>query len=264
MCLIIFAYNKHSKYKLIVAANRDEYYKRPTAAAHWWQDAPHLLAGKDLEAGGTWMGITKTGRFAALTNYRGKKLPLKRKNTPSRGKLVSGFLDSTMEPEEYAKLLRETGNQYNGFNLIFGHRERLMYYSNVYENEETRVLEPGVYGLSNDVLDTPWPKVVKGKTGLELNMKTGHHEDSQLADGLFKLLNDRSYSLFKDLPDTGIGRLKEYMLSPLFIRTPLYGTRSSTVVLIGGHGNVLFEERNVKPTNVNIYRFSIVENPANQ
>lgn len=255
MCLILFAFNKHSKYKLIVAANRDEFYKRPTAPAHWWEDSPHILAGKDLQAGGTWMGITKTGKFAAITNYRGKKVPFKRKNAPSRGKLVSEYLDSTVTPEDYAHTLRETGHNYNGFNLLFGDSAQLLYYSNVFENTMALTLEPGIYGLSNDILDTPWPKVVKGKASLKSILESGHTKDSRLAEELFSVLNDRSFSGYKDLPDTGIGRIKERMLSPLFIRTPLYGTRSSTVVLTGYNGNVFFEERNVKPSNETVFRF---------
>jgi uncharacterized protein with NRDE domain len=256
MCLILFGYRSNPKYKLILAANRDELYNRPTAAANWWPESPELLAGKDLKAGGTWMGITKTGRFAALTNYRGKKRALFTEGTPSRGKLVSGFLLSDQSPEAFSQTLRETGQEYNGFNLIFGFIDRLFYYSNVEASNRAAPLEPGIYGLSNDVLDTPWPKVVKGKTLLEQYINTGHRDEGELAESLFSLLKDRTRSPFKELPDTGIGRLKERQLSPLFIKTPVYGTRSSTILLTDEKNRVAFEERSVKPAAEKRFRFT--------
>ena len=157
MCLILLAIRKHPRYKVVLAANRDEYYDRPSAPPHFWKDRPHLLAGRDLLAGGTWLGITKKGRIAAVTNYRD---PLNvRQNAISRGKLVTDFLLGEDDPPVYLERIRRDKDLYNGFNLIVGHRENLYWYSN--RKDQVRSLESGVYGLSNRFLDTPWPKIIR-------------------------------------------------------------------------------------------------------
>lgn len=225
MCLINFAYGIDDTYDLVVAANRDEFYERPTAQAHFWEGAPHILAGRDLEKMGTWMGVTKEGRFAALTNYRdpGEKSEGKR----SRGELVSGFLMENEDTHSYLKAIQNKRDQYPGFNLIVYDGRSLLYYSN--REDEIRVLEPGVYGLSNHLLDTPWPKVTKGKEGLKqcLSGSGGNFKEC-----IFSSLQLAEPAPDEELPDTGIPLEWERNLSPLFIQTPQYGTRASTLVLL--------------------------------
>ncbi|MCP5053244.1 MAG: NRDE family protein [bacterium] len=261
MCLILFAWRTHPHYQLILAANRDEFYNRPTAPVHWWPESPDLLAGKDLKAGGTWMGIAKTGKFAALTNYRGTKIPRRGDNAPSRGQLVSGYLQSHVPAKDYLETLQTTGSQYNGFNLILGDADHLYYFSNVNESHDTTPLEPGIYGLSNDVLDTPWPKVVNGKQQLQrqiensaVNASHSTHPDN-LPGTLFSILADQEKAPKDRLPDTGVGQIKERMLSPLFIKTPIYGTRSSTVLLVDHQNSVTIEDHSFVPPAENRFQF---------
>ncbi len=243
MCLILFAFQLHPGYQLILAANRDEYYTRATAPSAWWDDAPWLLAGKDLEAGGTWLGITKNGKIAALTNYRGKE---HKQDAPSRGLLVSRFLTSNLSIDKYSDELGFTGSRYNGFNLIFGDIRKdngiLYYFSNVKGKGEIERLKPGLYGLSNDTLDTPWPKIVKGKKWLEQQVL--NRQGSLEIETVFSILADDTIPPDDQLPDTGIGIEKERALSSLFIKTPVYGTRSSTVLSVDNNYQVTFVERN--------------------
>ena len=159
MCLVVFAHNSHPNYKFIFAANRDEFYDRPTEQADFWEDQPELLAGKDLKADGTWMGITKSGKFAAITNYR--DLSNIKEDAPTRGMLVTNFLIGNLNSEEYYNSVKGELSKYNGFNLILGDIDNLYYFST--HTEGLRKLDPGVHGLSNAVLDTPWPKVEKSK-----------------------------------------------------------------------------------------------------
>src|SRR3979411_277233 len=163
MCLVLVVWRVHPHYCCLVAANRDEFHARPTAPAGWWPDHPQILAGRDLEAGGTWLGLTRTGRFAALTNYRDAQL--RRRQAPSRGELVTGMLESGASVAEYLTYLRDVGANYNGFNLIFSDGERLGIFESV--PGTGRELGPGIYGLSNHLLDTPWPKVQNAKSGLQ-------------------------------------------------------------------------------------------------
>jgi uncharacterized protein with NRDE domain len=240
MCLILFALHAHPEYRLVVAANRDEFYARPTDPAAFWEDAPDVLAGRDRQAGGTWIGITRSGRFAAITNYRdpGKILP----HAPSRGDLVADFLRGTGEPEAYLKALQSRASAYNGFNLLIGRGDDLWYYSNV--EDQIRKLVPGVYGLSNHLLDTPWPKVVRGKESLRRILAEG----SVVPGQVLTELKHTVIAADKDLPDTGVGLEWERLLSPMFIATEGYGTRSSTVVLVRPDGKVHFSERTYFPS----------------
>ena len=224
-----------SRYDLVVAANRDEFYERPTAQASFWEDASHVLAGRDLEKMGTWMGVTKQGRFAALTNYRDPDN--ESSNMRSRGELVGQFLIGDNQPPQYLQMIQQHRDQYPGFNLIVGDGSSLYYYSNI-ENE-IRLLKPGLYGLSNHLLDTPWPKVRKGKEGLERCLK-GSTEI--LKDCLFSSLQYADPAPDEELPSTGVSLEWERKLSPLFIQTPDYGTRSSTVLFMTDK-NVRFVER---------------------
>ncbi len=253
MCLIFFAYRCHPGYRLILAANRDEYYKRPTEPARWWVDAPILLGGKDLEAGGTWMGITKNGKIAALTNYRGCEP--QNPDARSRGKLVSDYLLSGTHAKEYLEALHRKGSHYNGFNLVVGDMDNLFYYSNRGGGGGIHFLGPGLYGLSNAVLDTPWPKVVKGKRMLEREVL---NEVEVSPERIFSILGDTRRARFRELPDTGVGKVIEKLLSPLFIKAPHYGTRSSTVLLIDQGNRVTFIERSFIPRAENRYRFTIL------
>jgi uncharacterized protein with NRDE domain len=235
MCLIFLAIDSHPHYKIVIAANRDEFYDRPSAPASFWPEAPQLLAGRDLRAGGTWLGVTKTGRMAALTNFRDSES--KTTDAPSRGNLVSEFLLGRKEPVTYLEQISANAQRYNGFNLLVGQNANIYYYSN--RAGEIRALGPGIHGLSNHCLDTPWPKVEKGKEALRA-LLTGK---SICPDDLFHLLLDRTAAPDELLPDTGVGLEKERMLSPIFISSPEYGTRSSTVILLDRTGSVTFIEK---------------------
>ncbi|MCP8616259.1 NRDE family protein [Salirhabdus salicampi] len=225
MCLITFAYKAHKKYNLIVAANRDEFYERPTAPAQYWDDAPHILAGRDLHRMGTWMGVTKQGKFAALTNYRNgeEKQATKR----SRGELVKDFLMDDETPVSYLEKVQMRKGQYPGFNLLVGDHNGLYYYSNI--NDTIYTLEPGIYGLSNHFINSPWPKVIKGKKGLERCLKCSN---SVMEDCLFSSLQRAESPPDEQLPQTGIPLEWERKLSPIFIKTDTYGTRASTLLFI--------------------------------
>ncbi len=237
MCVIFFAYNQHPDFPLILVANRDEFYDRPTAAAHVWDDFPNILAGRDLVAGGTWLGVTKTGRFAAVTNYRDPKAP---PGTISRGDLVADFLKSEVPCESYLKNIESKAREFSGFNLMIGEinpaKNEIFYFSN--RGGPVRRLEGGVYGLSNHLLDTPWRKVEKGKAFLAENI-----DENFSKEVCFQLLGDESLADDEDLPETGIGYQKEKALSAIFIKTPIYGTRSSTVLTIEKDFKTNFEER---------------------
>jgi uncharacterized protein with NRDE domain len=235
MCLVVFANNVHKNYKFIFAANRDEFYNRPTEQAEFWTDYPDLLAGKDLQAGGTWMGITKQGRFAAITNFR--DLKNFKDVAPSRGKLTLDFLANEIEPEEYYKSLKSTLNDYNGFNLLLGNIDELYYFSNM--NYGLKKLEPGIYGLSNALLDTPWPKVEKSKQYLKKIIAQEKIHPWEVLN----ILHDTALAKDEELPDTGVGLELERLLSPVFTKMEKYGTRCSTVVLVDQYNNVKFIEK---------------------
>jgi len=259
MCLLLIALEQHPRYKLVLAANRDEYYDRPTAPAQFWEDRPDLLAGRDLKAGGTWLGITRTGRLAAITNYRDPAHI--REHAPSRGNLVLRFLEGKVPATRYLDDIRNEGNQYNGFNLIIGSVDELFWYSN--RGEGIRQLSKGIYGLSNHLLDTPWPKVEKAKKGLSSVLAS--REELQ-PEAFFGILNDRTRPADDVLPDTGVGLEWERVLGPVFISSPVYGTRSSTIILVDHRDRVLFMERtyNSRPDQFHdvIYRFHLhLRNP---
>jgi uncharacterized protein with NRDE domain len=235
MCLIIFSYKMHPKYPLVVAANRDEFYERPTVPAAFWDDAPYLLAGRDLREGGTWLGVTKKGRIAALTNYRNPS-HLKT-GAPSRGALVSNYLTGQEDALAYLLKLHAVAEQYNGYSMVLGDLTHLYYASNWGCTIE---LIPGLYGLSNRLLDTPWPKVEKGKAALGAILERTEHPDPE---EMFRFLSDKTVSDDAGLPDTGMGLDRERLLSSVFISSPDYGTRSSTVILIDHKMRLTFIER---------------------
>lgn len=243
MCIILFSYNHHPKYRFIVAANRDEVYNRPTEPASFWKDQPGILAGRDLEQLGTWMGITRTGRLAALTNIR--KIPSHRKDMRSRGELVSGFLSSEISPSAYLSHVKERRDQYLGFNLLVADKEALFYYNS--DADQVEEVSPGIHGLSNAELDTPWPKVERGKQFLEACTDTLDLDQERL----FELLSDDVMAQDHHLPDTGAGIEWERILSPVFISSPNYGTRSSTVLTVTYENQVEFIERTYCPIQRN-------------
>lgn len=234
MCLILLAWHSHPDFPLVVAANRDEFFARPTAPAAFWPEASSVLAGRDLEAGGSWMGVTRDLRFAALTNYRSPHDH--QASRPSRGRLVADFLLGGTKPMEYLAAAEAYGRACNGYNLLVGDGDALLCHSNV--SGTTHELRPGVYGLSNHLLDTPWPKVSLGRTALEAAL-------SSLPDTrpLFALLADSSTHPDHRLPQTGVPIEWERLLSAAFIRSSDYGTRSSTVMLHGADGTVSYDEQ---------------------
>ncbi len=240
MCLILFAYKVSSKYPLILAANRDEFHQRPTKPIHFWETSPPILAGKDLEAGGTWFGLNKNGTFAALTNFRDPSTL--RANATSRGKIIVDFLTSSAEMETHFKSFKKTADIYNGFNLLFGSKENLYWFSN--QTKKIEEIPAGIHGLSNHFLNTPWPKIKSGKTALKNIIKNTITEES-----LFSILSDQKTPEDNQLPETGVGIEWERLLSPLFIQSPDYGTRSSTVMLMGQSGDISITERTYSPEN---------------
>jgi uncharacterized protein with NRDE domain len=259
MCLILFAHRFDPRYRLVLAANRDEFHARPTLPAHFWGGDRDILAGRDLESGGTWLGVTRQGRWAAVTNFREMPEPSTKKAV-SRGLLVSGFLKSSSSPAAYAEELLPHGADYSGYNLLVGDPDEVAWCSNRTEGEgekPLRVLEPGIYGLSNHLLDTPWPKVVRGKALLRetleshsvqaadsnLDSHLGRNDNSDLAASLLEVLLDRTYAADHQLPSTGVTPELERALSASFIKLADYGTRSSSALLIGTSGEIHFAER---------------------
>jgi uncharacterized protein with NRDE domain len=234
MCLIAFRYDAHPEYRLIFAGNRDEFYSRPTTPVHFWDDAPHVLAGRDDQAGGTWLGVARDGRWATVTNYRDPDTHMP--DAPSRGHLVSDFLTGSQGPRAYLRSVASRANQYNGFNLLAGDPRTCAYLSN--RDGGVRTVSPGTHGLSNHLLNTSWPKVDRGKQKLDAVV-----EDGVSVRRLLALLDDREQADPAQLPDTGVGPEAEAMLSPIFIQSEEYGTRSSTVLLIDRDGRVTFAER---------------------
>jgi uncharacterized protein with NRDE domain len=237
MCIALIAHQLHPVYALIIAANRDEFHARPTAAAHWWPE--DVLAGKDLVAGGTWFGVHRTGRVALLTNYRdgAARDPAAR----SRGELVVTALVNPRPPQRMLSDLLATSGDYQGFSLIAGTSGQLFYASN--RNWLVKRLPDGVSGLSNHFLDSPWPKVERAKERL----RDALHEPAVEPEMLFDLLRDKTQAPDHELPDTGIGLERERFLSSPFIVGGNYGTRSSTVLLMDRRGGVVFIERTFDP-----------------
>ncbi|PAU94457.1 hypothetical protein CK503_06570 [Aliifodinibius salipaludis] len=254
MCLIVFSYKQHPQYPLIFAANRDEHYERPSRAAQFWDENPNILAGKDLKAGGTWMGVNKQGEFSAITNYRDPDI--KKENPPSRGKLVIDFLKNDLNPKQHIEQLHPDADSYMGFNLLAGSLDQLGYYSN--QQDDILLLNSGLYGLSNHLLETPWPKVRLAKRNLQSLM----NDNTIAPEPLFDLLADDREASYEELPDTGIPKEVEKKISPIFIKSDGYGTRCSTVLLVDHNREVTFAERRFKPETMDVekensYQFTI-------
>lgn len=235
MCLLVLAWHAHPRYRLIVAANRDEYHSRPAAALAPWNEAP-ILAGRDLEAGGTWFGVDRERRFGVVTNFR--EMVRRPAGAPSRGGLIPAWLTDTRCVADHATRLRDTAARFAGFNLLLADRDSLHYLSNRAE-PFARALASGVYGLANHYLDTPWPKVLRVRQGLE-RWLAGRAADPR---ALFTLLADRAPASDGDLPDSGLTPEWERALSAPFVAHGEYGTRCSTVLALGHDDSLQLEEQ---------------------
>lgn len=257
MCLVLIAHRIHPQYRLVVVANRDEYHARATAPACFWPEAPRLLAGRDLQLGGTWLGITRDGRYAALTNVRRGFGP--QVHTRSRGALVRAFLDAARPAAASLAALVPDSADCGPFNLLAGTDDTLALLDS--HDARARSLAPGLYALSNDRLGTPWPKVERARSGFACLLAGG----AQLhPEPLLDLAHDTSPVADADLPATGVDREWERLLAPIFIVSPTYGTRSSTVVLITRAGHVTFVERTFDPAGgaIETRRFEFVLSAA--
>jgi uncharacterized protein with NRDE domain len=221
---------------MVFVGNRDEFHARPAAPANWWDDSPNLLAGRDLQAGGTWLGASRNGRFAVVTNFREVNVE---SGERSRGELVVRYLQGLDDSEHWSSL-QERAGLYGGFNLLFTDGKTLGYFSN--RGMQRASLEPGIYALSNHFLDTPWPKVTRIKRDLNQQL-LGRWDESSL----LQLLRDQEKAPDSDLPDTGVGRDLERFLSPAFIISNEYGTRCSSVVTLSDPGEFGFSERRYGP-----------------
>lgn len=240
MCLAVLALHHLSGIPVLIAANRDEFHDRPAQAAAAWPDAPHIYGGRDLRAGGTWMGATEQGRYAIVTNFRDPGHLLA--DAPSRGALVEDYLRGDASPGDYLTTVHARAAQYNGFNLIVGDMGNAWYLSN--RDGGPRRLLPGIYALSNHLLDTPWPKLTRTKAGFERILQTGPQPD--LA-ALYANLADRTPADEADLPATGLPLARERLLSSPFIVSPTYGTRASTVLALHADGRGEYHERRYTP-----------------
>jgi len=249
MCLVIVGWQQHPKYPLIIAGNRDEFHARPTEAAHWWPDQPDILGGRDLQAGGTWLALHRKGRFATVTNYRDKETTSAKKR--SRGHLVTEFLQGNETSESYLRSL--DGTKYAGFNLLVFDGESLGWNSN--RGDGIKLLPPGVYGLSNALLDSPWHKLLRAKSGLEAAIE----EKTVNASALFRLLSDREKAPVSQVDSARLPFATAHAISAPFIVLPDYGTRSSNVALCDAAGSWQVRERRFDTsgakTGESVFRF---------
>lgn len=241
MCLILFAFQAHPDYPLVVAANRDEAYARPASPAAFWPDHPQVYGGRDLDMGGAWMGLTRHGKFAAVTNYRDGHP--KGAAPRSRGELVGGYLTGTQAAQPYLQSVAGRQSEFAGFGVIAGGLDGLWFLSNYGNGVEA--IAPGVHGLSNHLLNTPWPKVTDGKRELAALLNC---DEESLSASLLEMLADRSVAAADALPDTGVGIAREKQLGPKFIAVDeRYGTRASSVIIVGRDGGVRYTERSFGP-----------------
>ncbi|MFT4046024.1 MAG: NRDE family protein [Solimonas sp.] len=250
MCLIALALDAHPCYSLVLAANRDEFHARPTAPASWWDDAPQIFGGRDLQQRGSWLALARDGRWAAITNVRRMVLP--DPSAPSRGALIAAYLRGRSDAASYARALETTAHRYAGFNLLVGDHRGAWFVSNQ-PRFALQPLTPGVHAVSNATLDTPWPKLVHLKSRLA-QWCAGDERDTA---SLFAALSDQRVAADAELPDTGVGLERERFLSAAFIRGPDYGTRCSTVLTLDAGGQASFHEQRFGPDAV--YRGETLE-----
>ncbi len=244
MCLIVFSYKLHPNYPFILAGNRDEFYKRPTQPAHRWKTEPVIYAGKDLKDGGTWLGFTDTGRFAALTNFRDMKNLSK--TAPSRGEIVTSFLLSKKNVEDTLQQLNEKADLYNGFNLIAGTFDKLFYLSN--QKDEIEEINPGIHAISNAYLNTPWPKTTRAHK----QFKNVLASDELDENAIFDLLKDTTRYPIDVLPKTGLPDEMECAVSSAFIQTEDYGTRSTSIIMVDQQMNAKLIEHTYEPGTLKV------------
>ena len=236
MCLLLIGWKSHPRYRLVLAGNRDEFHDRAAAPLNWWQDDPRILGGRDLKAGGTWLGVARSGRFGVVTNYRDLQAPVE--GAPSRGNLVPRFLTGATSPKEFLDDLRGAAMRYSGFNLLVGGSRALYYFSNRGPKAPT-ALAPGIYGLSNHLLNTPWPKLTRTRDRFTVQM----NEAEISPDALFAILGDREMATADNLPSTGLPADWERVVSSPFIVNERYGTRCSSVLLVERNGRTILHER---------------------
>lgn len=253
MCLVALSWQQHPRHSLIVAANRDEFHARPTQAAHWWPDDANIVGGRDLIAGGTWLALHRNGRFATITNYRDAETPSR--TFRSRGHLVHEFLTSRESPIDYLQAI--DGEKYAGFNLLACDGKTLASGSN--RADGARVLPPGLYGLSNALLDAPWHKVKRAKHALGSLIENDSVNDS----ALYRLLDDREKAPTKQIESDHLPFATAHAVSAPFIVLPDYGTRSSSIVRRSTDGEWHFSEREFdaggKPQGTSSFQFREVE-----
>lgn len=240
MCLILFAIDAHPRYRLIVAANRDEFYLRPTRAVHFWPEQPNILAGRDLQSGGTWMGANRSGRWAALTNIRSPKHMDKK--GPSRGLLVREYLQGEQSTDEFLAAMSASADEYAGFNMLLGEGDQTHFFNS--DEQQVRPVGQGIHGLSNASLNSTWPKVVEGRAAMLEALAQGGRP---LQERLFDVLRNRQIADDSQLPNTGIELDWERNLSSRFIGLEGYGTRCSTLAFWDRSGGVRYEERSWNP-----------------
>ena len=233
MCLIVLASCRHPNYPLILAANRDEFHSRPTREAHWWPDRPDVLGGRDLQAGGTWLALHRSGRFAAVTNFRDAQPPSPAQH--SRGFLVTRFLESDLSPQDYLATINE--DKYAGFNLLVGDLNEVAYLSN--REEGTRSLKPGIYGLSNALLDGPWHKVESSKDRLSALLDSDDVNETTLR----RLMHDRDRAPVSEVETGRLDFDTAHAITAPFIVLPDYGTRCTTIVIVDRNSRWQFAER---------------------
>lgn len=244
MCLIVFAYKYHPKYPFILAGNRDEFYARPTQKLHIWDSKPNILAGKDLKDGGTWLGVNQHGRMAAITNHR--DLNNIKQSAPSRGNIITKILKSYQPVADQLSDMEPDFPKYNGFNLITGTLDDLYYVSN--EGNHFLKIKPGLYGISNAFLNTPWPKT---NQALE-DFTHALNGDMPNVNAIFELLSNTTTYPDHTLPKTGLPPEMERAVSSIFIRTDEYGTRSSALLMMDNEGKIRFNEKTYRPGSLEI------------
>ena len=243
MCLLVIAWKTHPRYRLILAGNRDEFHDRPSAPLNWWQDDARILGPRDLKANGTWLGVARSGRFGVITNFRDLQAPAD--TAPSRGILIPRFLTGATSPKEFLDDLRGAAPRYSGFNLLVGGPRALYYFSNR-GTPAPLSLKPGIYGVANHMLDTPWPKLTITRQRFEELLKA----NDVSVDALFSMLMDRTQAAEKDLPHTGLPLEWERAVSAPFIVNERYGTRTSTVLLVERNGRTILHERRFDSSGV--------------
>lgn len=235
MCLIIFSWKPETKYPLVLVSNRDEFYDRPTADVHYWDDHPHILGGRDQQARGSWLAVNQSGRIAAVTNYR--KWPAAPAEI-SRGQLVEGFLNSSLTHKNYMLNVEKRANKYSGFNFLAGDISSLYYFSN--HGESIKQLQPGIYGISNELLDSPWPKLLKARSAVSKVLNRDNYADPA---ELLHIMQDSETAPDHLLPDTGIGIERERLLSSAFIASPDYGTRNTSILMFNRNKQLSWHEQ---------------------